>query len=84
MKAKEWEQIKNSTDVELKAKLETLRRRRAELEFNNKTTKLKNPLEIRAVRRMMARIKTLLRPTASPLASPTAPVAGENLKRGNR
>lgn len=79
MKAKEWEQIKNSTDVELKAKLETLRRRRSELEFNNKTTKHKNPLEIRAVRRMMARIKTLLRPTASPTA-----VAGENIKRGNR
>lgn len=61
MKSKDWEQLKNSTDAELNAKLDTLRRRRSELEFRNKTAKVKNPLEIRDVRRVMARIKTILR-----------------------
>ncbi|PKN01350.1 MAG: 50S ribosomal protein L29 [Elusimicrobia bacterium HGW-Elusimicrobia-1] len=71
MKSKDWEQLKNSTDAELNAKLDTLRRRRSELEFRNKTAKVKNPLEIRAVRRVMARIKTILR--ARELISVAAP-----------
>ena len=71
MKSKDWEQLKNSTDAELNANLDTLRRRRSELEFRNKTAKVKNPLEIRAVRRVMARIKTILR--ARELISVAAP-----------
>lgn len=61
MKSKEWLQIKSLTKEELLVKLESLKKHLFDLKFKNATTKLKNPLEIRTTRRLIARINTLLR-----------------------
>ncbi len=61
MKAKQWEQLKNLTIDELKARRETLLRSIFEMKFQNKTAKIKNPLAIRNSRREVAKINTLIR-----------------------
>jgi len=60
MKQKNWQEIKNMTQVELAAKLSDLEEKLFRLKFRNSTSPVKNALEIRENRRMIARIKTLL------------------------
>ena len=60
MKQKNWQEIKNMTQVELAAKLSDLEEKLFRLKFRNSTSPVKNALEIREKRRMIARIKTLL------------------------
>lgn len=60
MKQKNWQDIKNMTEVELKAKLKDLEDKYFQLKFRNSAAPVKNPLEIRETRRTIAKIKTLL------------------------
>lgn len=60
MKQKNWQDIKNMSEAELKAKLNELEEKYFSLKFRNTAAPVKNPLEIREIRRMIARIKTLL------------------------
>jgi large subunit ribosomal protein L29 len=60
MKGKNWKEIKSMTEAELDAKLDLLKDRIFKLKFRNSVSVLKNPLEIREIRRNIARIKTIL------------------------
>ncbi|GHT49583.1 hypothetical protein AGMMS50233_01040 [Endomicrobiia bacterium] len=60
MKSKNWSEMKNMTDVELNTKLNELQDKFFKLKFRNSVTPLKNPLEIREMRKDIARIKTLI------------------------
>lgn len=60
MKQKNWQEIKNMSSVELNAKLVELEDKYYKLKFRNSAAPLKNPLEIREMRKNIARIKTLL------------------------
>ena len=61
--------------VELRAALD----KRAKLEFSHKVSALKNPLELRHVRREIARLKTHLRMTETKGSAP-AIAAKKNVK----
>jgi large subunit ribosomal protein L29 len=60
MKSKLWNEMKNMLDVELKAKLSELQDKLFKLKFRHYAAPVKNPLEIREIRRNIARIKTLI------------------------
>lgn len=60
MKQKNWQEIKSMSDKELAAKLTELEEKYYKLKFRNATAPVKNPLEIRELRKTIARIKTLL------------------------
>jgi large subunit ribosomal protein L29 len=60
MKSKNWNEIKNMTETELSLKLSQLQDKLFRLKFRHQTVPVKNPLEIRGMRRDIARIKTLV------------------------
>ncbi|MDD3065426.1 MAG: 50S ribosomal protein L29 [Endomicrobiaceae bacterium] len=60
MKQKNWQEIKSMSDKELAAKLTELEEKYYKIKFRNATSPVKNPLEIRELRKTIARIKTLL------------------------
>jgi len=60
MKQKNWQEIKSMSDAELNAKLVEMEDKYFKLKFRNSTAPVKNPLEIRELRKNIARIKTLL------------------------
>ncbi|GHT43007.1 hypothetical protein AGMMS49921_09770 [Endomicrobiia bacterium] len=60
MRNKNWSEMRNMTDVELNAKLNELQDSFFKLKFRNSVTPVKNPLEIREMRKDIARIKTLI------------------------
>jgi len=60
MKTKQWQEMKNLTENEMVVKLRENQEQLFRLEFKHASTKLKNPLEIRTLRRNIARLKTLL------------------------
>ena len=60
MKQKNWQEIKSMSPVELNAKLVKMEDKYYKLKFRNSTAPVKNPLEIREMRKTIARIKTLL------------------------
>jgi large subunit ribosomal protein L29 len=60
MKSKNWNEIKNMTETEISLKLSQLQDKLFRLKFRHQTAPVKNPLEIRGMRRDIARIKTLV------------------------
>ena len=60
MKAKQWQETKSLSNVELEAKLRASEEQLFRMKFRHASTPLKNALEIRKVRRMIAQFKTLL------------------------
>jgi large subunit ribosomal protein L29 len=60
MKLKEFREIKNYSKEELLAKLDELEKKYFEIKLKHKTVGIKSPIEIRNLRRDIARIKTLL------------------------
>lgn len=60
MKSKNWNEMKSMSDSELKVKLNDMKDRMFKLKFRHSTAPLKNGLEIRNLRRDIARVKTLL------------------------
>ncbi|MDR1941301.1 MAG: 50S ribosomal protein L29 [Endomicrobium sp.] len=60
MKSKNWNEMKNMSDAELNAKLTDFKDRIFKLKFRHSAAPLKNGLEIRMLRRNIARVKTLL------------------------
>ena len=61
MKTKEKDQKRNQTAAELKTELGKLREKQFRLGFKHKVTPLENPIELRTVRRNIARLETFLR-----------------------
>lgn len=60
MKIKELKELKELSKEELLSKLTELQKKLIDLKLKHSTIKLKNPLEIRNLRRDIARVKTLL------------------------
>ncbi|MDR1474244.1 MAG: 50S ribosomal protein L29 [Endomicrobium sp.] len=60
MKSKLWNEMKNMTELELNAKFAELQDKLFKLKFRHSTAPVRNPLEIREIRRTIARIKTLI------------------------
>ncbi|OIO73232.1 MAG: 50S ribosomal protein L29 [Elusimicrobia bacterium CG1_02_37_114] len=60
MKTKNWQEMKNFTEQELAMQLETKEEKLFKIKLQHEHATLKNPLEIRSLRRDIARIKTLL------------------------
>jgi len=61
MKAKQWQEIKQMTQVEMDAKLHAAEEEMFRMKFRHATTPLKDGLKIRKVRRGIAQFKTLLK-----------------------
>ena len=61
MKRKQFLELRNMTTQELILKLEQFQNKLLKLKIQHKSAPLKNPLEIRELRRDISRIKTLLR-----------------------
>lgn len=61
MKTKQWQEFKNMSKEELLSKLEDYSKELFNLRIKHSTVTIKNPLQIRILRRDIARIKTLLR-----------------------
>ncbi|OEG70070.1 hypothetical protein ATZ36_01615 [Candidatus Endomicrobiellum trichonymphae] len=60
MKSKNWNEMKNMLDVELSEKLSELQDKIFRLRFRHSMAPVKNPLEIREIRKDIARTKTLI------------------------
>jgi large subunit ribosomal protein L29 len=60
MKSKLWNEMKDMTELELNAKLAESQDKLFRLKFRHSTAPVRNPLEIREIRRTIARIKTLI------------------------
>jgi large subunit ribosomal protein L29 len=60
MKSKNWNEIKNISSVELNTRLRELQDKFFKLKFRHSSVPLKNPLEVREMRRNIARIKTFI------------------------
>jgi len=61
MKAKQWQEIRQMTKVEMDAKLNSSEEEIFRLKFKHATTPLKDGLKIRKIRRSIAQLKTLLK-----------------------
>ena len=61
MKSKEKDQKKSLSAPELKAELGQLREKQFRLRFKHRVTPLANPLELKSLRRDIARLETFLR-----------------------
>ncbi|MBI4679031.1 MAG: 50S ribosomal protein L29 [Elusimicrobia bacterium] len=60
MKAKDWEAKRNMTVPELREELRRTLDKRFRIRFKHRVAKVKNPLELRTLRRHAARLKTLI------------------------
>ena len=60
MKTKEKEALKNKTVAELNEELAKAQEKKFHLLFKHSTTPIANPMEIRAVRREIALLQTLI------------------------
>ena len=60
MKSKNLQELKNMSSAELTSKLAELSEKIFRLKFRHATAPVKNPLEIRELRKNIARIKTLI------------------------
>ena len=60
MKAKQWQEVRQMTTVEMEAKLRVAEEEIFRMKFKHATTPLKDGLKIRKIRRNIAQLKTLL------------------------
>ena len=60
-KVEEAKELRDMTNEELNSKLKELKQELFNLRFSNATRNLANPLEIRNVRREIARVKTAIK-----------------------
>ena len=61
MKAKQWQEVRQMTKIEMDAKLIAAEEEMFRLKFKHSTTPLKDGLKIRKIRRSIAQLKTLLK-----------------------
>jgi large subunit ribosomal protein L29 len=61
MKASEMEKIREMNDVELAEKLDDLKKDLFNLRFQHAINQLENPMRLKAVRKEIAIVKTILR-----------------------
>lgn len=59
MKSKQWQEMKDFTEQELMTQLDQREKKLFDLSVQHKFAPLKNPLQIRGLRKDIARIKTL-------------------------
>ena len=64
MKAKQWQEIRQMTKIELDSKLRLAEEEMFRIKFRHATTPLKDGLKIRKIRRNIAQMKTLLKERA--------------------
>ena len=57
----ELNKIREMTDAELRTELEKMKKELFNLRFQHVTGQLENPLQMRAIKRDIARIKTIIR-----------------------
>lgn len=60
MKTKNWLEIKNLSNNEISAKIVEIQDKLFKIKFQNAVSPVKNPLEIRELRKDVARLKTIL------------------------
>lgn len=65
MKRKEREEKRSHSIEELRAELRAAREKRFRLRFQHRVTRLSNPLELRMLRRHIARLETWVREKAA-------------------
>ncbi len=70
MKAKEKDVLKSHSLAELRAELATSREKQFRLRFGHGITPLANPMELRNMRRHIARLETFIRQKEMPQAAP--------------
>jgi large subunit ribosomal protein L29 len=61
MKSRNWMEIRSMSPLELGAKLRDSKDKLFRLKFRHSSTPVKNAIEIRDLRKMIAKIKTLMR-----------------------
>jgi large subunit ribosomal protein L29 len=64
MKTKVWQEIRGLSDAELGIKLEESKEKMFRMKFKHASTPLKNGLEIRTTRKLIAKINTLIKERA--------------------
>jgi len=69
MKSKAWLEIRSMSPLELEVKLRDSKEKLFRLKFRHSSTPVRNGLEIRELRRMVARINTLLKENSVKAAS---------------
>ena len=69
MKSKAWLEIRSMSPLELEAKLRDSKEKLFRIKFRHSSTPVRNGLEIRELRRMVARINTLLKENSVKSAS---------------
>ncbi|MFA6002912.1 MAG: 50S ribosomal protein L29 [Elusimicrobiota bacterium] len=72
MKAKDKENLRNHSTAELRTELLQMREKLFRLQFKHGVTPVKNPVEMRNIRRQVARLETWIRQKETPAA--TAPL----------
>ena len=75
MKSKDKEGLRNHSAAELRAELTQTKEKIFRLQFKHGVSPVKNPLELRNLRRHVARLETWIREkgTIAPAARPAAP-----------
>ena len=73
MKAKDKENLRSHSPAELRAELAATREKLFRLQFKHGVAPAKNPLELRNLRRHVARLETWIGEKAVPASQPTAP-----------
>ena len=61
MKSKAWLEIKSMSPIELETKLRDTKDKLFRIKFRHSSTPVRNGLEIRQLRRLVARLNTLLK-----------------------
>ena len=61
MKAKIWQEMKSLSPAELEVRLREEQEKYFRIKFRHASTPIKNPMEIRTVRRIIARLKSLIK-----------------------
>ncbi|HAM34514.1 MAG TPA: 50S ribosomal protein L29 [Elusimicrobia bacterium] len=74
MKSKDKENLKNHSVAELRVELLQAREKMFRLQFKHKVTPVKNPLEMRVLRRHAARLQTWIREKEAATAGPQGSV----------
>jgi large subunit ribosomal protein L29 len=80
LKAKQRESMSNLSLAELKSELHQTRGKRLKMVFKHRTAPLANPLELRELRRHIARLETYVRARELEQASKPAPAAAKSAR----
>jgi len=80
MKSKDKENLRNHSAAELQAELTQTKEKMFRLKFKHSVAPAKNPLEVRNLRRHVARLETWIQQKATPAAEPPRARSNANPK----